>query len=148
MVKRDIAVTNDSFDAVSLYGRNTGFSDKSGECRIYGLNNETGAGMITVYNVFAGITAVFNDIHMGCCIKDQSGSSGVIEINHCMEGRYECLRVSAPLSLRITLSSPDSTEKMGFFIGFCRRTKCIERNSVGIRVRAVIKSPNDPEIHI
>jgi len=89
-VKRDIAVTNDSFDAVSLYGRNTGFSDKSGECRVYELNNETGAGMITVYNVFAGITAVFNDIHMGCCIKDQSGSSGVIEINHCMEGRYEC----------------------------------------------------------
>ena len=115
-MKRDIAVTNDSFDAVSLYGRNTGFSDKSGECRIYGLNNETGAGMITVYNVFAGITAVFNDIHMGCCIKDQSGSSGVIEINHCMEGRYECLRVSAPLSLRITLPSPDSTEKGDFSV--------------------------------
>ena len=58
------------------------------------------------------------------------------------------LRVSAPLLLRITLSPPDNTEKRGYFIGFCRRTKYIERNSVGIRVRAVIKSPNDLEIHI
>lgn len=84
------SVLKDSFDVISLYGRNTGFSDKSSECRIYELNNETGAGMITVYNVFSGIRAVFNDIHMSYCSKDQSGSRNVIEINHCMEGRYEC----------------------------------------------------------
>lgn len=35
----------------------TGCSDKDSECRIYHLNNETGAGMITVYNVFTGISA-------------------------------------------------------------------------------------------
>lgn len=80
----------ESFDLISLYGRSTGCSDKSDECMVYKLNNETGAGIITVYNVFTGIKAVFNDIHMGYCNKEQSGSSNVIEINHCMEGRYEC----------------------------------------------------------
>ena len=79
-----------SFDLIALYGRNTGHSDKDGECTVYELNNETGAGMITVYNVFSGIKAAFNDIHMGYCNKEQSGSRNVIEINHCMEGRYEC----------------------------------------------------------
>ena len=43
---------------------------------------------------------------------------------------------------------PTAPKKGDFFIGFYRRTQCIERNSVGIRVRAVIKSPNDLEIHI
>lgn len=81
---------NNGFDLMALYGRNTVCSDKDGECRIYHLNNETGAGMITVYNVFTGISAAFNDIHMGYCSKKQNSAPDVIEINHCMEGRYEC----------------------------------------------------------
>lgn len=81
---------NNGFDLMALYGRNTGCSDKDSECRIYHLNNETGAGMITVYNVFTGISAAFNDIHMGYCSKKQNSAPDVIEINHCMEGRYEC----------------------------------------------------------
>lgn len=83
-------VQKNGFDLIALYGRNTGYSDNGGECGIYELNNETGAGMITVYDVFSGIKAAFNDIHMGYCNKEQSGSRNVIEINHCMEGRYEC----------------------------------------------------------
>lgn len=79
-----------SFDPIELYGRSTGYSDRSGEYRMYSLNNETGAGTITVYDVFTGVKAAFNDIHMGYCCKKQSGSRNVIEINHCMEGRFEC----------------------------------------------------------
>ncbi len=86
----NICIQKDGFDVISLYGRNTGYSDKSSECRIYELNNKTGAGTITVYNVFTGIKAVFNDIHMSYCSKEQRGGRNVIEINHCMEGRYEC----------------------------------------------------------
>lgn len=65
---------NNGFDLMALYGRNTVCSDKDGECRIYHLNNETGAGMITVYNVFTGISAAFNDIHMGYCSKKQNSA--------------------------------------------------------------------------
>ena len=83
-------IHKNGFDLIALYGRNTGHSDNGGECEIYELNNETGAGRITVYNVFSGINAAFNDIHMGYCNKEQSGSRNVIEINHCMEGHYEC----------------------------------------------------------
>ena len=50
---------NNGFDLMALYGRNTGCSDKDSECRIYHINNETGAGMITVYNVFTGISAAW-----------------------------------------------------------------------------------------
>ena len=39
-----------SFDLIALYGRNTGYSDESDDCRIYHLNNETGAGTITIYH--------------------------------------------------------------------------------------------------
>lgn len=86
----DKNIRNNSFDLISLYGRNTGHSDNGGDCRIYELNNETGVGMVTVYNVFSGVKAAFNDIHMGYCNKEQQGIKNMIEINHCMEGRYEC----------------------------------------------------------
>ena len=78
------------FDLAALYGRNTGYSDKSEDCRIYHLNNETGAGTITVYQVFQGIQAAFNDIHMAYCNQQQRTASNMIEINHCTEGRFEC----------------------------------------------------------
>lgn len=80
----------DKFDLIALYGRNTGYSDKSADCRRYHLNNETGAGTITIYQVFPGIQAAFNDIHMAYCNLQQSTASNVIEINHCTEGRFEC----------------------------------------------------------
>lgn len=59
------------FDLIALYGRNTGYADKSEDCRIYHLNNETGAGTITIYYVFQGVRATFNDIHMEYCNQAQ-----------------------------------------------------------------------------
>lgn len=78
------------FDLIALYGRNTGYADKSEDCRIYHLNNETGAGTITIYHVFQGVRATFNDIHMEYCNQAQTCTPNVIEINHCTEGRFEC----------------------------------------------------------
>lgn len=78
------------FDLIALYGRNTGYSDKNDDCRVYHLNNETGVGTITVYHVFRGIRAAFNDIHMEYCNQEQNNISNMIEINHCTEGRFEC----------------------------------------------------------
>ena len=70
-----------SFDLIALYGRNTGYSDESDDCRIYHLNNETGAGTITIYHVFQGIQAAFNDIHMAYCNLQQNTASNMIEIS-------------------------------------------------------------------
>ena len=54
IVKQEIFIMEktpfpNSFDLIALYGRNTGYSDESDDCRIYHLNNETGAGTITIY---------------------------------------------------------------------------------------------------
>lgn len=75
---------------IALYGRNTGYSDEGEGCGVYHLNNETGAGTITVYQVFQGFRATFNDIHMEYCNQAQDCAKNVIEINHCTEGRFEC----------------------------------------------------------
>ena len=60
------------FDLIALYGRNMGYADKSEDCRIYHLNNETGAGTITIYHVFQGVRSTFNDIHMEYCNQAQA----------------------------------------------------------------------------
>lgn len=60
-------------------------------CAVYRMHNSTGEGIITKYEVFPGITIFFNDIHM----RDNSNKNkiprdGILEINHCREGRFEC----------------------------------------------------------
>lgn len=81
-----------SFKSVELYG-NTVEDDKehksSGDIT-YRLENESGTGSITLYNVFPGIELIYNDIHMSYCNKEQKSVPNVIEINYCKEGRCEC----------------------------------------------------------
>lgn len=60
-------------------------------CLIYKMKNPTGEGVITQCEVLPGIQFFFNDFHM----KDGQNQNklphpGVIEINHCREGRFEC----------------------------------------------------------
>lgn len=61
------------------------------DCEIFSLENESGSGKISVYTVFQGIELVYNDMHMGYCNCLQRKVSRVIEINHCRQGRYECV---------------------------------------------------------
>ena len=60
------------------------------DCRMYQLSNETGSGKITAYRVFSGVELYYNDMHMEYCNKDQATAKNMIEINHCLVGRYEC----------------------------------------------------------
>lgn len=57
---------------------------------LFRLENNTGTGEIFVYDVFPGIQVAYNDIHMEYCNKNQTSQSGMLEINYCREGRYEC----------------------------------------------------------
>ncbi|MGL6197775.1 MAG: helix-turn-helix domain-containing protein [Lachnospiraceae bacterium] len=60
-------------------------------CAVYRMHNNTGEGIITKYEVFPGITIFFNDIHMrDSSNKNKLPRDGVLEINHCREGRFEC----------------------------------------------------------
>ena len=81
-----------SFASIDLYGTSVhekGEKDES--CSSFHLENESGVGDITLYQVFPGIELVYNDMHMAYCNKNQEPASGVMEINYCKEGRCECL---------------------------------------------------------
>jgi len=60
-------------------------------CTVYRMHNRTGEGIITKYEVFSGITIFFNDFHMqDSSNKNKIPRDGILEINHCREGRFEC----------------------------------------------------------
>lgn len=60
-------------------------------CFIYTMENETGKGVITQHNILPGIELFFNDFHMSDGHnKNKLPREGIIEINHCREGRFEC----------------------------------------------------------
>lgn len=86
------AANADGFTSIDLYGaavheKNVAHSG----CTGFHLENQSGTGNITLYQVFPGIELVYNDMHMAYCNKHQSPAPGVMEINYCKEGRCECL---------------------------------------------------------
>ncbi len=80
----------DTLHSVTLYGKSVRKEIDESACTVFQLENETGTGKISVYQVFPGIELVYNDIHMAYCSQNQTGLKNTIEINHCREGRYEC----------------------------------------------------------
>ena len=80
------------FTSIDLYGASVrGAGEEEGNCRSFHLENSSGVGDITMYQVFPGIELVYNDMHMEYCNKNQEPASDVMEINYCKEGRCECL---------------------------------------------------------
>lgn len=79
----------DEFEGTKLYG-SLEEDELRQDCKIFRLSNETGHGRITVYQVFSGIELYYNDMHMGYCNQNQATAKNMIEINHCLIGRFEC----------------------------------------------------------
>ena len=79
----------DEFEGTKLYG-SLEEDELQQDCKIFRLSNETGHGRITVYQVFSGIELYYNDMHMGYCNQNQATAKNMIEINHCLIGRFEC----------------------------------------------------------
>lgn len=79
----------DEFEGTKLYG-SVEEDELRQDCKIFRLSNETGHGRITVYQVFSGIELYYNDMHMGYCNQNQATAKNMIEINHCLIGRFEC----------------------------------------------------------
>lgn len=88
----------DEFASIDLYGASVckqeaddALEDVDGGGNCFHLENESGVGTITLYQVFPGIELVYNDIHMAYCNRQQKPASDVMEMNYCKEGRCECL---------------------------------------------------------
>lgn len=90
--KVELVSAPDRFTSIDLYGaavHEESSDEHTHHC--FHLENESGVGDITLYQVFPGIELVYNDMHMAYCNKNQKPASGVMEINYCKEGRCECL---------------------------------------------------------
>lgn len=80
------------FASLNLYGASVHDKEEDNDtCTQFHLENESGTGEITIYQVFPGMELVYNDIHMAYCNKQQEPAPGMMEINYCKEGRCECL---------------------------------------------------------
>lgn len=64
--------------------------DPESPFRHYRLNNEEGMGEIVACDVFPGIQAVYNDLHLARRGRPVATYDRVIQINYCIEGRYQC----------------------------------------------------------
>ncbi|MCH3907702.1 MAG: AraC family transcriptional regulator [Sphaerochaeta sp.] len=59
------------------------------ETTVTRLSNATGEFFRTRHHLFPGVDLVYNDAHIQSCGPIPSGSSRVLEIDHCKEGRLE-----------------------------------------------------------
>ncbi len=59
-------------------------------CTIIKLQNETGEGLMTIYDVFPGVVIMYNDFHMSYCKSGfQTSREDFVCIDHCREGCLE-----------------------------------------------------------
>ena len=56
----------------------------------YKIEGKTGDGKVISCSVFPGIQAVYNDLKLFHCGRTVPRNEEIIEINYCIEGRYEC----------------------------------------------------------
>jgi AraC-like DNA-binding protein len=63
---------------------------QSADCTVYRIDFEDGFGRMTAYSVMPGVTLIFNDFHTASGFSNETRRPGLMEINHCRVGRYEC----------------------------------------------------------
>jgi AraC-like DNA-binding protein len=73
-----------------LYGPGVKIIQQTDEFSVYKMESDSGEGFMTSYQVFPGIELLYNDFHMGNCFNNKRPCSGIMEINHCRQGRFEC----------------------------------------------------------
>lgn len=64
--------------------------EKSPHRSVYRMDFPDGYGTMTSYHIMPGLTLIFNDFHTACGFPEQARCPGLIEINHCQSGRFEC----------------------------------------------------------
>lgn len=62
---------------------------ESNGCSVFRMQNETGEGTMTVYQVFPGVLLLYNDFHMSYCDSGFRARTDMLCIDHYREGRIE-----------------------------------------------------------
>lgn len=60
------------------------------DCTVYRMLCPGGSGVMTSFPVFDGVELIYNDFHSEGCVSGDSPQNGIMEINHCRKGRFEC----------------------------------------------------------
>ena len=60
-----------------------------GNCTILKINDDTGEGFMTVYELFDGVYIFYNDFHMHSCRSNMEINRNLFCIDHCREGQME-----------------------------------------------------------
>ena len=75
-------------DSTIKVSKNTSIIQKENEFgKILKFDGTDGLGLMTVYNVFAGIKLIYNEFETTEFVWSSSSFGNVMEINHCREGR-------------------------------------------------------------
>ncbi|PXV95889.1 AraC family transcriptional regulator [Lachnotalea glycerini] len=59
------------------------------ECSVFQMKNDTGEGIMTMYQVFPGVSISYNDYHMESFDSTYNTNRNMFCIDHCREGRLE-----------------------------------------------------------
>ncbi|MGN1136585.1 MAG: helix-turn-helix domain-containing protein [Oscillospiraceae bacterium] len=70
-------------------GKNVKLLDSGEGCSVFGVEDETGNGRMTMYSVFDGVYVMYNDFHMAHCFSYFQPDREMLCIDHCREGRIE-----------------------------------------------------------
>lgn len=70
-------------------GKNVKLLDSGEGYSVFGVEDETGNGRMTMYSVFDGVYVMFNDFHMAHCFSYFQPDMEMLFIDHCREGRIE-----------------------------------------------------------
>jgi AraC-like DNA-binding protein len=84
-------------DKINL-GRNVRLVVQNGRCSVYKIQNPTGDGLMTCYQMLPGIVLMHCDMHMSQYLSDLQVNVEMFSIDHCREGRMECRLSSGPIA--------------------------------------------------
>lgn len=65
-------------------------TERSGQMSVYRMEFPDGWGTMTAHAVLPGVTLIFNDFHTSYDMPENDRYPGLVEINHCQAGRFEC----------------------------------------------------------
>ena len=72
------------------FGDNVSIVVQNENCTVMKMQNETGEGMMTMYQIFPGAIIMYSDFHMAYCdSKFQTSNNNLLCIDHCREGTIE-----------------------------------------------------------
>ena len=58
-------------------------------CRVFQIHDETGEGTMTQYDLFPGVSLMYNDFHMESCESEFYTTEDLLCIDYCRQGRME-----------------------------------------------------------